>query len=87
MIFKKLINSVYYDEVWVVLVKEYKLKDGAYEVYKSVFEELKILRPKPCKPPITLVSFIDYLVTYLSIRIFPPKIKSIFTLFFPVIIQ
>ena len=55
MIFKKLINSVYYDEVWVVLVKEYKLKDDAYEVYKSVFEELKILRPKPCKPPITLV--------------------------------
>ena len=55
MIFKKLINSVYYDEVWAVLVKEYKLKDDAYEVYKSVFEELKIFKPKPCKPPITLV--------------------------------
>ena len=87
MIFKKLINSVYYDEVWVVLVKEYKLKDDAYEVYKSVFEELKILRPKPCKSPITLISFITYLVTYLSISIFPPNIKSIFTLLFSVITE
>ena len=55
MIFKELINSVQYDDVWAVLVKKYKLKDGACEVYKSVFEELKILKLKPCKPPITLV--------------------------------
>ncbi|MCL4418449.1 MAG: hypothetical protein M1365_17480 [Actinobacteria bacterium] len=55
MIFKELINSVDYDYVWAALVKRYKLKDGAYEVYKSVLEELKILKLKPCKPPITLV--------------------------------
>jgi len=28
---------------------------SAYEVYKSVLEELKMLEPKPCDPPITFV--------------------------------
>jgi len=31
------------------------------------------------------ISLITYIVTYLSISIFPPNIKSIFTLFFSVI--
>ncbi|MHB1276714.1 MAG: DUF6557 family protein [Candidatus Humimicrobiaceae bacterium] len=55
MIFKELINSVCYDDVWIVLDKGYKYKKSAYEVYKSVLEELKMLEPKPCDPPITLV--------------------------------
>lgn len=55
MIFKELINSVNYDAVWIALDKEYENKDDDYEVYKSVFGELKILEPKPCEPPITLV--------------------------------
>jgi len=55
MIFKELINSVNYDDVWIVLDKEYKYKKGAYELYKSVLEELKILEPKPCDTQITLV--------------------------------
>ncbi|MCL6088171.1 MAG: hypothetical protein M1475_07135 [Actinobacteria bacterium] len=55
MIFKELINSVNYDDVWQVLDKEYEHEDGAYEAYKNVLEELKILEPEPCEPPITLV--------------------------------
>jgi hypothetical protein len=55
MLFKELINSVSYDYVWMVLVKEYKLEDDAYEAYKSVLEELKIIKPKTCNPPITVV--------------------------------
>lgn len=47
MIFKELINSVYYDYVWIVLNKEYKVKKNAYETYKSALEELKMLEPKP----------------------------------------
>ena len=31
MIFKYLINSVNYDDVWQVLDKEYEHEDGAYE--------------------------------------------------------
>lgn len=46
---------MYYDDVWIVLDREYKYKKRAYEVYKSVLEELKMLEPKPCDPPITLV--------------------------------
>lgn len=55
MIFKELINSVNYDDVWQVLDKEYEHEDSAYEAYKSVLEELKLLEPEPCEPPITLV--------------------------------
>ena len=54
MIFKELINIVDYDDVWEILVKEYNHKHGIYNAYKSVFEELKTLKSKPCKPPITL---------------------------------
>ena len=55
MIFKKLINTVNYDHVWAVLDREYNHKDGTYEAYKRVLEELKTLKPRHCKPPITLV--------------------------------
>jgi len=55
MIFKDLINSVNYDDVWIVLNKEYKYKKSAYGAYKSVLEELKILESKLSEPPITLV--------------------------------
>ena len=55
MIFKNLVNSVNYDDVWIVLVKEYKLKKSAYEVYKKVLEQLKSLESKPCDPPVTCV--------------------------------
>ena len=34
MIFKELINNVNYDDVWLVLDKECKHEDGAYEAYK-----------------------------------------------------
>jgi len=55
MIFKELINNVSYNHVWDVLGKEYNHKDGACEAYKNVLEELKTLKPRPCKPPITLI--------------------------------
>ncbi len=55
MIFKEIINTVNYNHVWVVLDKEYNHKDSAYEAYKNVLEELKIPKPRPCKPPITLI--------------------------------
>ncbi|MBC8390563.1 MAG: hypothetical protein H8E13_21255 [Actinobacteria bacterium] len=55
MIFKELINTVNYNHMWAVLDKEYNHKDGAYEAYKRVIEELKTLKPRSCKPPITLI--------------------------------
>ena len=55
MIFKELINTVNYNHVWAVLDKEYNHKDGAYEAYKKVLEELKVLEPGLCEPPVTLV--------------------------------
>lgn len=55
MIFKNLMNSVDYDDVWIVLVKEYKLKKSAYGVYKKVLEQLKYLESKPSDPPVTCV--------------------------------
>ena len=55
MIFKYLINSVNYDDVWVELRKGYKLEKCDYETYKRVLEELKTLDPKPSDPPITCV--------------------------------
>ncbi|MBL7060437.1 MAG: hypothetical protein ISS13_01230 [Actinobacteria bacterium] len=55
MIFKELINTVNYNHMWAVLDKEYNNKDGAYEAYKNVLEELKTLKPGLCKPPIALI--------------------------------
>ena len=55
MIFKELINTVNYNHMWAVLDKEYNHKYGACEVYKNVLEELKTLKPRHCKPPITLI--------------------------------
>jgi len=46
MIFKYLINSVNYDDVWVELRNGYKLEKSAYEIYKRVLEELKTLEPR-----------------------------------------
>jgi hypothetical protein len=47
MIFKELIKSVVFDNVWTELNKEYSMKDGAFEAYLSVFNQLKELTPKP----------------------------------------
>jgi len=55
MIFKELLNTVNYNHVWAVLDKEYNHKDGAYKAYENVLEELKMLKPRLCKPPITLI--------------------------------
>lgn len=55
MIFKKLISTVNYNHVWAVLDKEYDHKDGAYEAYENVLEELRTLKPRHCKPLITLI--------------------------------
>ena len=44
MIFKDLINSVNYDDVWVELRKGHKLKKSAYEVYKRVVDEFGLIR-------------------------------------------
>ena len=55
MIFRELINTVNYNHVWAVLDKEYDHKDGTYEAYKNVLEELKTLKPRHCKPPVTLI--------------------------------
>jgi hypothetical protein len=38
-----------------VLNEEYDHNDNAYEAYKKVLEELKILKPRQCEPPITLI--------------------------------
>lgn len=55
MIFKELINTVNYNHVWAVLDREYNHKGDDYEAYKNVLEELKTLKPRHCKPPITLI--------------------------------
>ena len=55
MILKDLIKSVNNDKVWEVLNREYNHKEGAYEAYKKVIEELKSLKPKLSKPEVTLV--------------------------------
>jgi len=55
MLLKNLINNANYNDLWVVIEKEYKLKKGACQAYEAVFEELKILKPKQCEPPITCV--------------------------------
>ena len=66
MIFKELINNVNYDDVWLVLDKECKHEDGAYEAYKSVLEELKILEPKPSEPPILMPKMKRFIKCYLA---------------------
>lgn len=45
MILKDLIQSVVFDDVWAELNKEYSMKDGAFEAYKRVFNQLKELTP------------------------------------------
>jgi len=55
MIFKELINIVDYDEAWGTLREYYNYKESEYKAYKNVFAELKMLKSKPCDPPITLV--------------------------------
>jgi len=55
MLLKTLINNVNYNDVWAVIGKEYNLKKDARQAYEAVFEELKILEPKPCDPPVICV--------------------------------
>jgi len=55
MLLKNLINNVNYNDVWAVIEKEYKLGKDACKAYEAVFEELKILKAKPCEPPVTCV--------------------------------
>jgi len=55
MLLKTLINNANYNDVWVVIGKEYNLKKDAHQAYEAVFEELKIIEPKPCDPPVTCV--------------------------------
>jgi hypothetical protein len=55
MLLKNLINIADYNDVWTVIEKEYKPGKEAFHAYKTVIEELKILKPKPCEPPITCV--------------------------------
>lgn len=47
MIFKELLRTVAFDDVWAELYKEYSLKDEAFEVYLKVFNQLKELTPVP----------------------------------------
>ncbi|MCF8012531.1 MAG: hypothetical protein K9L56_14770 [Clostridiales bacterium] len=53
MIFKELINSVNYEEVWHVLDRDYELESGAYEVYRHVFEELQSFEPSLSESVVT----------------------------------
>jgi len=55
ILLKKLINTTNYIDVWAVIEKEYKLEKNACQTYEAVFEELKILEPKPCEPPVICV--------------------------------
>jgi len=55
MLLKTLINNVNYNDVWAVIGKEYNLKKDARQAYEAVFEELKILEPKPCDPPVICI--------------------------------
>lgn len=47
MTFKELLETVAFDDVWAELDKEYSLKDGAFEAYLGVFNQLKELTPEP----------------------------------------
>ena len=55
MLLKTLINNTNYNGVWAVIEKEYNLKKSARQAYEAVFEELKIIEPKPCDPPVICV--------------------------------
>lgn len=55
MLFKELLNSVDYEDVWKILDSEYNHEEGAYEAYKHVMEELKTLPAKSSEQPTTLV--------------------------------
>ncbi|EEG77468.1 DUF6557 family protein [Dethiobacter alkaliphilus] len=55
MLFKELLNTVDYEDVWKILDSEYCHEEGAYEIYKHVIEELKSLLAKPSEQPTTLV--------------------------------
>lgn len=45
MILIDLNRSVVFDDVWTELNKEYSMKEGAFEVYQRVFNQLKELTP------------------------------------------
>ncbi|MGD9569922.1 MAG: DUF6557 family protein [Sedimentibacter sp.] len=47
MIFKELLKTVTFDDVWTELNREYSLKNEAFEVYLGVFNQLKELTPEP----------------------------------------
>ena len=47
VIFKKLLKSVVFDDVWSELNKVYSMKDEAFETYFKVFNQLKELTPEP----------------------------------------
>lgn len=46
MTFKELLKTITFDDVWTELNKEYYLKDGAFEAYLRVFNQLKELTPE-----------------------------------------
>jgi len=48
MTFKELLETVIFDDIWMELNKEYSLKDGAFDAYLGVFNQLKKLTPEPC---------------------------------------
>lgn len=47
MTFKELLKAVVFDDVWIELQKEYRMKDKAFEAYFKVFNQLKGLIPDP----------------------------------------
>ncbi len=55
MRFKELLFNVECDKVVEILNKKYNQKEGVYEAYKQVIEELKSLKVKPCEKQKTLV--------------------------------
>ena len=47
MTFKELLKTVVFNDVWIEMNKEYSMKDGAFEAYLGVFNQLKELTPEP----------------------------------------
>ena len=47
MIFKELLKTVAFDDVWTELKKEYSLKDEEFEAYFKAFKQLNELTPEP----------------------------------------
>ena len=60
MLFKELLNSVNYDDVWHVLDREYEHKKGAYKAYKQVFEELKSMETAKSQFTLVVAKVEDY---------------------------